>query len=187
MSHVIQPRRKTIKCPNSCCTLKVEPYTILSHPHDRSRKRRKKAGAFIYDPNTDKVLLIQSRGNLWGLPKGTLLWDESERECAMREVKEETGLDITLDDFPRAVRVDNRAIYYYVEMDERVVQIQSQIQSNDANGIGWIRPACLEQCIRNGTISVNRHCRIVFEQFQGCILSTSDFILVTRKKRHRSC
>ncbi len=174
---------ETFICPNECCTIKVKPYTTPKDPFEKVRMRRKKAGVFIYDPNTGKVLLIQSRGHLWGPPKGTIQYAESERQCATREVKEETGLDISDDSFTKAVKIRNSAIYFYMKMGECNVTVQDRIPGNDANGIGWIKPDCLEKCIENGNISLSQHCRIVFSKFQGRDFPHSTFILVERKKR----
>ena len=168
-------------CPNGCCKIKVKPYTTPKFSFEKVHRRRKKAGVFIYDPKTDKVLLIQSRGNFWGPPKGTLQFGESERQCAIREVKEETGLNISDDDFTKAAKIRNCSIYFYMEMDECDVTVQDHIPGNDANGIGWIKPDCLEKCIENGNIQVNQHCRIVFRKFQHKLFPQSTFILVDEK------
>ena len=43
----------------------------------------------------NKVLMIRRKDNdKWSLPGGTLEFDETMEECAMREMKEETGLDV---------------------------------------------------------------------------------------------
>jgi 8-oxo-dGTP pyrophosphatase MutT (NUDIX family) len=53
------------------------------------------AGGFVYTSNKE-VLLIFRRGK-WDLPKGKLDENESLAECALREVKEETGVaDLSL-------------------------------------------------------------------------------------------
>jgi 8-oxo-dGTP diphosphatase len=48
-----------------------------------------------------KILLvkraIEPRKGLWSLPAGFIEIDETVRECAVRELKEETGLDVELD------------------------------------------------------------------------------------------
>ncbi|KAA0149115.1 hypothetical protein FNF29_06203 [Cafeteria roenbergensis] len=52
-------------------------------------------GAFVLNPSMTKVLLVQSyRGKSWGLPKGKINEGETELQCAIREVAEETGVDI---------------------------------------------------------------------------------------------
>jgi ADP-ribose pyrophosphatase YjhB (NUDIX family) len=176
---------ETFICPKGCCTIKIKPYTIPKDPFENSLRIQKKAGVFIYDPITDKVLLIQSRGNLWGPPKGTLQYGETERECAIREVKEETGLDISDNDFTRAVKIRNSAIYFYLERKECDVTVQDHILENDANGIGWIKPDCIEQCIDNGNITLSQHCRFVFNKIQEREFTQSTFILVERKKKSK--
>ena len=80
-----------IKCINDCCTIKVNMYRSNNPAHF---KRHNKAGMFIYDPNEDRVLFVQSRGHLWGPPKGSLDEGEKEIDSAIREVKEETGLNL---------------------------------------------------------------------------------------------
>jgi ADP-ribose pyrophosphatase YjhB (NUDIX family) len=47
-----------------------------------------------------QILLQKRRDNLkWGLPGGLMELDESIEECAIREVKEETNLDVRLTKF----------------------------------------------------------------------------------------
>jgi 8-oxo-dGTP diphosphatase len=49
----------------------------------------------------DAILLvkraIEPKAGLWSLPAGFIEVDETARECAVREVKEETGLEVELD------------------------------------------------------------------------------------------
>ncbi|GAB1606192.1 m7GpppN-mRNA hydrolase-like [Argonauta hians] len=54
-------------------------------------------GAIILDPRMKFVLLVQGywAKSSWGFPKGKINEDESEQECAVREVFEETGFNIS--------------------------------------------------------------------------------------------
>ena len=45
-----------------------------------------------------EVLLLETRGGVWGLPKGTPDAGESIEQTALREVREETGLEVALED-----------------------------------------------------------------------------------------
>lgn len=84
------------QCNNKCCNYKVMPYTKnfpIQYQKNKDIKIRK-AGSFIYNNNSKKVLLVQSRGQMWGSPKGSLKDFEEPLECAIREVKEETGIDL---------------------------------------------------------------------------------------------
>jgi ADP-ribose pyrophosphatase YjhB (NUDIX family) len=159
----------SLVCPSKCCTLKIVPYAN-NHGEDFFKDAHfcsRKAGVVLYDPHSDKVLIVQSRGRLWGPPKGTLQYGESQRLCAVREVKEETGLDINADSFMRAVNLSNRAIYFYMETSETDVSVQTHIVDNDANGVGWIKLECLEKCVQNGNISLSKHCQIVLKKLLG--------------------
>lgn len=47
----------------------------------------------------EEILLVhRPRYDDWTLPKGKAAWDESDEECALREVAEETGLRCQLGD-----------------------------------------------------------------------------------------
>jgi ADP-ribose pyrophosphatase YjhB (NUDIX family) len=155
---------KIFVCENGCCSIQIEPYNENKSFTNKKRNKHK-AGIFIYDPKEDKILLVQSRGNLWGPPKGTIQVPETEKQCAIREVKEETGLIISLDNNDHYTRIDNKSTYYYINKDVCVVEIQRHIPDNDANGIGWVKPECLKSFIKNGTISLSMHCKIVLGRF----------------------
>ena len=167
-------------CKKGCCSLQIQPYK--SNNTYKNKNSYRKAGVFIYDPNKNKILLVQSKGNLWGLPKGSLNYGETERICAIREVKEETGLTITEENFSKAVVIRNRAVYYYIETNECNVQVQTFIPNNDANAVGWINIDCLEQFILDGNITLTQHCRLVFKKFLNKEFPHSTFILVKSRK-----
>ena len=62
----------------------------------------KSCGAVVYcqEENDIKYLLVCERSGFWVFPKGHMEEGESEHETALREVKEETGLDVMfVDDF----------------------------------------------------------------------------------------
>ena len=173
----------TQTCPKGCCLIEFSEDSPATH-HLR-RGYCQKAGVFIYDPDQDRVLLVQSRGYLWGPPKGTveLAIQETSAQCAIRETREETGLTLSTDEFQRAINVKNRAIYYYVERPTCPVHIQKDVPDNDVNGITWIRLACLEECIADGNIVLNGHCRVVFKRFMGRDFPPSEFIRVQSSRK----
>jgi phosphoglycolate phosphatase len=53
-------------------------------------------GAVIFN-DTDEVLMIRTHkwSNLWGIPGGKIKWGEPSVDALRREIKEETGLDVT--------------------------------------------------------------------------------------------
>lgn len=65
-------------------------------------KVEKSCGAVVYTMinNERKYLIITSTEGIYGFPKGHMEDGETEKETALREIKEETNLDVTLlDDF----------------------------------------------------------------------------------------
>jgi len=158
----------TFTCRKKCCEVEILPYNGFKQFRKKlinNFNTRLKAGIFLYDPKTSKVLLVQSRGHLWGLPKGTLNTGEDFLECAIREVQEETGLIIPLSNLDRYISIKGKARYYYVETDECKVSVQTEDKNNDANGIGWINIDCLKELIQTGQITLNKHCVCVFSKF----------------------
>ena len=57
--------------------------------------KEKSCGSIIFDNN--KVLLIKQTAGHWTFPKGHVDAGETEVETALREVKEETNLNIQID------------------------------------------------------------------------------------------
>ncbi len=62
-------------------------------------KKEKSCGAAIIKEG--KVLMVKESAGHWGLPKGHVEANETEIQTAIREVKEETNLDVTLDESKR--------------------------------------------------------------------------------------
>ena len=74
-------------------------------------KKVKSCGCIVIDNN--KVLLVQQRKGNWGFPKGRVEKNETECETAIREVKEETNIDVIIEDKNKKY-IDN----YFSRKDE---------------------------------------------------------------------
>ena len=174
---------QTYLCEDKCCVIKIKIYKPIPRYFDGNRK---KSGIFIYDPLKDKVLLVQSHGNLWGSPKGSLNECEKNIEGAIREVKEETGLIIDPKFLLKKVIIMN-ATYYYTELVSEEIEVQSS-EDNDANGITWIKIKCLENAIKNGNMILNHHSKIIFWKFINKKFpkyNYKEWILVKNKKSRK--
>ena len=154
-----------MKCPNECCDIIFKKKFNQENKYYYHNNHKKKAGAFIYDPKTNKILLIQSNENLWGPPKGTLEYNETIKDCAIREVYEETGLEIIPENFTKSLNIQNKATYFYMEKPVCSVEIPQHIKNNDVTGITWISIHCLKNCIKNNTIILSKHCKIALNHF----------------------
>lgn len=55
----------------------------------------KSAGAVVFHRNK-KIEYLLLYSNYWGFPKGHIEKGEDEREAALREIREESGLQVTL-------------------------------------------------------------------------------------------
>lgn len=62
-------------------------------------KHEKSCGCIIIEDG--KVLLIKQTSGAWGFPKGHVEENETELQTAAREVKEETNIDVKIDETKR--------------------------------------------------------------------------------------
>jgi len=149
-------------CHRHCCVIVTEKsQKYFKHTPYRSRRRRQKAGVFIFDPGEQRILLVRSRGYLWGVPKGSIEPNESITECAIREVKEETGISLKADELSRELTLFGKSTYYYTERKTRGVKVQKNINedANDVNGITWIKINCLNN------LKLNKHLQILLSVY----------------------
>ncbi|GKH48562.1 bis(5'-nucleosyl)-tetraphosphatase [Anaerotruncus massiliensis (ex Togo et al. 2019)] len=119
--------------------------------------REKSCGALVYRKKQDKVelLLIKHRnGGHWSFPKGHVESGENEYQTALREIKEETGLDVNLRDgfrqsveyFPKP-HVKKQVVYFlgYPGGDDTVKRQEEEISEyqwcllDDADGMVTFR------------------------------------------------
>jgi ADP-ribose pyrophosphatase YjhB (NUDIX family) len=143
------------KC--GCVTARYVPDKIKY-----TKRSNKKVGAFIQDNKS--LLLVQSCGKHWGPPKGTMEDNESVRECAIREVYEETGIDVSHILPKEYTRLKSRFYYYTITYSHDIGRWR-YTRGNDASGIGWFTIDCLVRNIINTSISVNQHLRAGLEKF----------------------
>jgi len=60
----------------------------------------KSCGALVFrrfHGNTELLLIKHANGGHWSFPKGHVEAGETEEETALREIKEETGIDVIID------------------------------------------------------------------------------------------
>ena len=103
-------------------------------------KKVKSCGCIVIENN--KVLLIQQKKGNWGFPKGRVEKNESECETAIREVKEETNIDVIIEDKNKKY-IDT----YYSKKDEfkevvfflgKRVGGEIKPQENEIKNVEWV-------------------------------------------------
>ena len=169
-------------CKNGCCKLSTWHYTnepndgdtCHQHPqHIAYYPRRMKAGMILVDESSGKLLLVRSKALCWGFPKGGQNGDEeTPEECAMREVKEETGLSLTIDDTDQRVVCIYETIYFLKFIPERVNRftikrkVNDDKDDNDVTGIGWVNP----ECRFDSKLKMTCHCRRVVSKLNKTVV-----------------
>ncbi len=97
----------------------------------------KSCGAIIIHKsgeNNHKVLLVKNHnGRYWSFPKGHVEKGETEEETAIREIKEETGLDVEIVDSFREVsdycpfgRIKKRVVFFMAQTFSTNVKVQKE-------------------------------------------------------------
>ena len=89
-------------------------------------KKEKSCGCIILN-NKNQILLILQNAGHWGLPKGHVEEGETEEQTAIREVKEETNVDVIVD-----TNLRYRMVYIPKEdVEKEVIYFIAKNTSND--------------------------------------------------------
>ena len=104
-------------------------------------KYEKSCGAVIFDE--DKVLVIQQVKGHWGFPKGHVEDGETEVQTAIREIKEETNLDVEIDETHRYVEryspeegVEKDVVFFIAKKIGGEVKVQKE----EVKDTEWLLP-----------------------------------------------
>lgn len=82
-------------------------------------EREFSAGGIVIN-NQGQVLLTQHSSNLhWGFPKGNINQGESSKEAAVREVKEEAGVEVEIIDKVG----DSKYVYTHPKTKEKIFKV----------------------------------------------------------------
>lgn len=104
-------------------------------------KYEKSCGAVVFDGN--KVLIIQQVKGHWGFPKGHVEDGETEVQTAVREIKEETNLDVEIDESKRFVEhyspeegIEKDVVFFVAKK----VGGEVKVQEEEVKDTEWLTP-----------------------------------------------
>ncbi len=96
----------------------------------------KSCGAIIFyktKQNTKILLVKNNKGRYWSFPKGHVEYGENEQQTAIREIKEETGLDVVIFDGFREIseycpfgKIRKRVVFFLAQAFTDNVKIQEE-------------------------------------------------------------
>lgn len=102
-------------------------------------------GAVVYrrsHGNTEILLIKHLRSGCWSFPKGHIEEGETETQTAVREIKEETNIDISIDDpsFRETVvfsprRDTRKEVVYFIG---RALSMYAVPQEDEISDIRWV-------------------------------------------------
>ena len=105
-----------------------------------TKKIEKCCGCIIIKDN--KVLLIKQTQGHWGFPKGHVEDNETEIETAIREVKEETNLDVEIVEankrYTMEYETDTGAIKQVVFFSAKYIGGKIKAQECEVSNIQWL-------------------------------------------------
>lgn len=155
----VRSETKYLECKNKCCFYKTKEYIGEKNLSFKHKYNKLKAGVVFHDVDTNKIMLVQSRGEKWGPPKGTIEENESLIECAIREVYEETMIQLQPSQLnEQQTIVINNATYFYLPFTSCDVQLNDSIEDT---GIGWFHIDCLSH---HNYFELNFQCKRILKQ-----------------------
>ena len=108
-------------------------------------QNEKSCGALVYRKyhgNTEILLIKHINSGHWSFQKGHVEGDETEVETAMREIKEETGIDVIIDQSFREIvsysprRDTHKEVVYFIAKAKNTDYIP---QEDEIADIRWVQ------------------------------------------------
>jgi hypothetical protein len=93
---------------------------------------------YTMDGGLNLLLVTVSKSKLWSMPKGKREAGESSLDCAIREFKEETGIDISdsVNNNMKSLAI-MKTNFYILEADHKITGV-NMYRSCEISGVKWI-------------------------------------------------
>ena len=106
---------------------------LFKHYYVHTRKKKYnniKCGTIILNKHRDSIILVQNnyllqekKRELWGIPKGSRIGNETYADCAIRETYEETGIKLKLKNNMVRIKINNTYYFVYVMVKKTSILI----------------------------------------------------------------
>ena len=116
-------------------------------------KKEKSCGAIVFylKDNKEQILLIKhANSGHWSFPKGHVEANETEVETALREIREETGINVSIDTRFREVvtyspkkDVLKDVVYFFATSEE----YETFNQEEEVSDIKWVDLTSVVSCV----------------------------------------
>lgn len=154
------------QCCNNCCAFRIAEMPDQKYNY---RCKVEKAGVIVVDETKKSILLVRSKyKNVWGIPKGSIEENEVPFVAAIREVKEETGIELNIFDLTFKVN-DAPEHIYYVNKPQTFV---TPVDFHDAIGIVWLKLECLILMLARDELNINHITRKLLQKLYGISIIT---------------
>lgn len=125
--------------------------------HFKTKQKKHKntrCGAIIFNKDATKMLIVENNYlfkelhiSKWGMPKGIINYSETFNECAMREIWEETGLDVTIKKNQLFIKINN-TYYFPIKINEHDPTYKFNIHDvKEIRSVKWYEINYIKNCL----------------------------------------
>jgi len=156
-----------ISCYRKCqCQLVVTPKPTTSFYDDDDLPKRC-AGVCVISRRG--ILVSQSYNLYWGIPKGIVNPQETLRQCALRELYEETNLKLDPTQLSPIVfkfrykNIHRRVCVFFANVND-IEALEATVGDEESTGCGFVHPTCLLELFYSGKIKINYFTRVLINK-----------------------
>lgn len=157
-----------IMCYRKCrCTLITKQQCLQRMTDTDSRDVKTCAGVCVI--SSKGILVNQAYQMYWGIPKGVVEDGENIVDCALRELKEETGIVIESRDLSRYIfnfkykNIKRQVFIFFAYVDD--TSIEADNLDPECTGYGFVFPRCLNELFYSRQLKLNYFTRVLLNKF----------------------
>ena len=123
---------------------KKDTYQNFNKQYKKQSRVNIRCGGILFTENGNHIVIVQNKyilkerkKILWGLPKGHIKENETYAECARREIYEETGIRININEYHPKLKINN-TFYFPIHLKFNYHQLRNIMHINDTIEINKI-------------------------------------------------